>query len=671
MGVSYDGDPTAEDGKPATGKEADAIIQEAREFYRKSLEADSWNREQALDDLKFIENVNGYQWNSEAREVREGRPMLTENRLPQFARRVVNNIRRNRPAISVIPASEDATPEVAKILEGMCRHVEQRSRADLAYDGASSHAVKSSVGYWRVATEWADDQGFDQELCIRPIRNPFTVYDDPDCVMPDRSDRKKLLISEKVQRKGFKEKYGVEPASFEDVQGLGDDILDWMTADEVRIAEYWRVITEKVKVYQDPVSGKAIPEAEVPEELKKILKRSRDAERCRVEMHLLTADQIIESTEWAGRYIPIITVLGEEEDIEGRKYRKSLFRDAKDAQRAVNYFASAEVEITSLTPKVPFIGPKGAFKDPKWGTLNKKNHAYIEYDGPQAPARQFPEFHSQGVREAKEAAVEAMKAIMGLYDASLGARSNETSGVAIENRAKEGDTATYHFVDNYIRAIRYGGLVIVDLLPKVYDAARVQRILQPDGQTEMTAINQIFVGPDGQLDQIDISQGAYDVVVTAGSYQTQRQENRESMIGLAKVLPQMTQVAPDLIVGQFDFAEVDELKQRLKATVPPQILGQDGAQIPVEVQQAMQAVQQQQQQVAQIGQQVEQERAQLDADKAKLEAEAQNVKSQREILQSKFEELSAKLELKAMQLMQPVPPAIPPGPQEPAIAPIQ
>jgi hypothetical protein len=553
----------------------------------------------------------------------------------------------------------------------MTRHVEQRSRADLAYDGASAHAVKSSIGYWRVATEYADENSFDQELCIRPIRNPFTVYDDPDCLMPDRSDRKKCLVSERVQRDGFKAKYGVEPASFSDIQGMGDDMLEWASDDEVRVGEFWKVITETSTIYQNPLSGKALSAEElavVPEEVKKQLK-SREVETCRVEMHLLTADQVIQSTKWRGRYIPIIAVVGEEEDIEGRKYRKSLIRDAKDAQRAVNYFASAEVEITSLTPKVPFIGPKGAFKDPKWGTMNKKNHPYIEFDGPQMPQRQFPEFHSQGVREAKEAAVESMKAIMGLYDASLGARSNETSGIAIENRAKEGDNATYHFVDNYIRAIRYGGLVIVDLLKWVYDAARVTRILQPDGQAEMQAINTIFVGQSGQLEGVDISQGDYDVVVTAGSYQTQRQENRESMIGLAKVLPQMTQVAPDLIVGQFDFAEAEELKKRLKATVPANILGQDDAQIPPEVQQAMQAVQQREQQLAQIGQQVEQERAAVDADKSKLEAAKTELDASRKILDSRFNELSAKLELLATKLLTPVPQTMPQTPGEPVLRP--
>lgn len=664
-------DNTAGSNKPRIGAEADKILQEARDFYAYSLEQDSWNRNAALDDLKFVENIDNYQWPADAQKVRKGRPMLTENRCPQFTRRVVNNIRRNRPAISVIPASSDATVQIANVLEGMSRHVEQRSRADLSYDGASSSAVKASIGYWRVATEYADDKSFDQELCIKPIRNAFTVYDDPDCVMPDRSDRTKCIVSERIPRKGFKEKYGVEPADFQGNAGTGDDILEWVGQDEVRIAEYWRVITEKIKVYQDPMSGRAMTEADTPEPMRKVL-RSREAEKCKVEMHLLTADKIIESTDWPGIYIPIVAVLGEEEDIEGQKFRKSLIRDAKDAQRSINYFASAEVEITSLTPKIPWVGKKGAFTTDatKWGSMNTENWPYVEYDGNEAPNRTFPEFFSQGVREAKLSAIESMKAIMGLYDASLGARSNETSGVAIENRAKEGDNATYHFVDNYIRAIRFGGLIVVDLLPKIYDAARVVRILKPDGESEQAAINQMFVGPNGNLDQMDIGQGTYDVQVTAGSYQTQREESRESMIQLAKVMPQITQVAPDLIVGQFDFAEVDDLKQRLKATVPPNILGQ-GQQMPVEVQQAMQQIQQQQQQMQQAGAQLQADQQKVEGEKAKLEAEKTSVDAAKQILLAKYGELSAKLELEATKLGLMVPPMMPPGQMEPAIAPQQ
>lgn len=250
MGVMKD--PTAEDGKPLKGKAADAVIEEAREFFRRSLELDSNNRTAAIDDIKFVENIDNYQWTEDARKVRKARPMITENRCPQFVRMVVNNIRRNRPAISVVPASSDATGEIADILEGMCRHVEQRSRADMAYDGGAESAVKCSIGYWRVVTEYADGESFDQELAIRPIRNPLTVYDDPDCVMPDRSDRKGCIVSERVPRKGFKEKYGVEPAAFDQVHGQGDDI-EWFGEEDVRIAEYWRCVYEKVRIYQDPM----------------------------------------------------------------------------------------------------------------------------------------------------------------------------------------------------------------------------------------------------------------------------------------------------------------------------------------------------------------------------------------------------------------------------------
>lgn len=665
---------STEPKKPKLSPSAmEKILKAGRDFFSRSVEADAWNRAQGLDDLKFVENIDNYQWPLDAQRVRKGRPMMVENRLPQFSRQVVNNIRRNRPAISVIPASEDATDEVAEVLEGMTRHVEQRSRADLAYDGGAESAVKCSIGYWRVVTEYADEMSFDQELAIKPIPNPFTVYDDPDCIMPDKSDRRACIVSERKPRTEFKAEYGFDPAPFE--AGTTGDDIEWYGQDDVRIAEYWRVVYDKKEIYRLP-DGTVVEKAQLkgidPETLKSL--PCREVQVPRVEMHLMTGDKIIETTEWIGRYIPIIAVIGEEVDIEGRKFRKSLVRDAKDSQRTNNYMLSAEVEMVSLTPKVPWVGPKGSFKtdSQKWATMNTENWPYVEYDGQTAPQRNYPTGFPDGIRQSRMSAIEGMKAVMGLYDASLGARSNETSGVAIENREKQGDNATFHFVDNMIRAIRYGGLVVVDLLPKVYDAARVARTLKADGTAKLQAINQIFIGPDGQPAQIDISRGKYDVVVTAGSYQTQRQENRNSMIELGKILPQMTQVAPDLMVKNFDFPEADELARRLKATVPPQILGADNPQIPPEVQQAMQAVQQQQQQVSQIGQQVEAERAQLDAEKAQVEAAKKELAADQKVLQARYNELSAKLDLQALQNVQPVPAAMPPGPpQEPAINPMQ
>ena len=262
--------------------EDDKVLEEARARFKEACEADEENRHEALDDLKFAWNQNDYQWPAEAKRLRKNRPCLTENRLPQFIRQIVNAQRQNRPSISVAPANSQAAPAVAQVIEGMIRHVEQWSKADLAYDNAFESAVTSSIGYFRIATEYADDEGFDQEICIRPIDNAFSVYDDPRYSLPDGSDRKYCFVTEMVKRDAFEAEYGFTPT---DVDGAtGDDRDLWFSKDEVRVAEYWRVRTEKSTVTEklpDPVEGMPQPEP-----------RTREVEKKVVEQFLMTGDRI-------------------------------------------------------------------------------------------------------------------------------------------------------------------------------------------------------------------------------------------------------------------------------------------------------------------------------------------------------------------------------------------
>jgi len=546
------------------------IHTEALERFRLARDADSHNKSEAVQDLRFLWNIDNCQWSEEAKRIRANRPMITENRLPQFVRQVVNDARRNKPSIKVIPADGKASFDVAEILGGMVRHIEQRSCADIAYDNALEFAVSCSRGYFEICTEYADEKGFDQEIVIKPIGNPLTVYDDPNCKMMDNSDRDYCFVSEMVDKDEFKAKWGFIPSDFDDCD------KEWVEDDRVRIAKYWKKVKTPIEIslLSDGSVVKGAADTKKIEELGVQVLNSRKSEQITVECYLVTGDRAIEEYKWAGKYIPVVFCPGSQTNVEGKKYTKSLIRDAKESQKVNNYMLSAEVELSSLQPKNPYIGPKGAFDSDaeKWTKANIENYPFIEYDGPTPPTRLYPAPPPQHIIAARQAIVEGMKAIIGMYDASLGARSNEVSGVAIEARAKQGDVATFHFIDNMTRAIRYAGLVIVDLIPKIYDSQRIVRILGPDGEAEMRAINDIMTS-------LDV--GRYDVIVIAGpSMATQRQEARQAMIELIGKYPQMAQVAGDLVVKNMDFPQADELAERIKRTIPPQILGEEAQQQP-------------------------------------------------------------------------------------------
>jgi len=632
------------DDKVLSDKEAESILKEARARFKLAVEAEEENREAALDDLKFLA---GEQWSTEAAKLRKGRPQLTINRLPQFVRQVVNEQRKTRPAIDVIPTDSKAAKPTADVLQGLVRHIERTSRAKIAYDNAFEYAVSCGFGHFRISTKYCDDSGFDQEIVIDRIANPFSVYRDPTSKEPDHADDRFTFVTDLMDPEDFEAEYGFKPSTIEDA-GVGDDVQDWFDGEQVRVAEYWRRVVEDVEVHA-LASGRTIEGALDKRARASLMQmgdavlKSRTSRKTRVEQYLMTVDKVIKRAEWPGKYIPIITVIGGEMNVAGKVTLTSLVRFAKDPARMYNYWASAETEVVALQPKAPWIAPEGSFDDheAEWARANTENTAYLEYrpiQGQPGPQRQFFPGVPQGIREGRMAAAEDIKAVVGMYDASLGARSNETSGVALKARQQEGDTSTYHYIDNQARAIEQCGRIIIDLIPHVYDTPRAVRILGPSDEQELVVINQLFIDPaTGQEYMHDLSLGKYDVGVRVGpSFESKRQEMTQAMIELGQANPQLLQLTGDLIFRNMDWPDSEKIAERL---VPPQFRN-DGQppQEPPEVA-AAKAQGQAILQAEQIKAQSTEARAQIDAQatlkKAEIDAQATmhqvNIKAEAEL----------------------------------------
>jgi hypothetical protein len=329
--------------------------------------------------------------------------------------------------------------------------------------------------------------------------------------------------------------------------------------------------------------------------------------------------------EWAGKYIPIVPVYGSEVVLKGKRHFRSLIRGAKDAQRMFNYWRTTTTELVAMAPKTPFIGRKGAFETDaqKWATANTQSHAFIEYDGPEAPMRQpFAGVPAGALQEALNAS-DDIKTVLGMYDASLGARSNETSGKAIIARQMEADNATFHFIDNLSRAIRHAGRILIDLIPEVYSVPRTIRVLGMDEKPEVKAVNQPVQEREenpltGEIEEVtkiyDLTSGRYDLTVSAGpSFASLRQEAASQMIELIRAYPDAAPVIGDLLVKNLDWPGADEIAERLSKAMGQAPEGEEGPQGPDP--QAVQAVQQ----YAAALRQLEQKYQALEADKS-LEA---------------------------------------------------
>lgn len=611
----------------------DDIVKEAREAFRVAEEASRDNHAAYKEDVKFARLSD--QWPEEVLKERKNppRPALTVNKLPTFIRQVVNDSRQNRPAISVHPVDDSGDPETADIMSGLIRNIEVSSNADVAYDTAIECAVGGGFGYWRINLEYSCDDTFDKDIVFDRIADPLSVFGDPNDFGADSADWNLAFVVTQIKKADFKRKYkGAQETDWDEAtwQNL---TAPWITDETIQVAEYWKR-TEVEKRILGLTDGSIMAEDEYAR-LRDMLAamevpvfavegQSRVVRSYKVEQHIVSGAEPLEKVDWAGKYIPIVPVYGDEVIIEGRRHWRSLIRDAKDAQRMFNYWRTTATEMVALAPRVPYIGPKGAFKSDasKWTTANSSSHAFIEFDGPVPPQRQPFNGVPAGVIQEALNSSDDMKAVMGLYDASLGRQSNETSGKAIMARQREGDIATFHFIDNLTRAIRHSGKILIDLIPKVYTQDRVIRVLGPDMKPKTARIAG-DVPPDPKAHIYDIAAGKYDLTVKAGpSFTSRREEAATQMIELMRAMPDAAPIIGDLLAKNLDWPGADEIAKRLEKMLPPGMKNEETGELPPEVQQQMQ---QMAEAIQVLGQKLQEAESGLVVDREKLKIDAAKV----------------------------------------------
>ena len=618
------------------------ILATARDRMQMALSAYSDSRQDELDDLRFMAGSpdNQWQWPQDVLATRgsvqgqtvNARPCLTINKLPQHVRQVTNDQRQNRPAGKVIPVDDQADIEVAEIFDGIVRHIEYMSDADVAYDTACDNQVTYGEGYVRILTEYCDEDSFDQDIRIGRIRNSFSVYMDPTIQDPCGSDAEWCFITEDLPKETYERMFpDAQPISSLMARGVGDAALSqWLNKDSVRIAEYFYKEHSKatLNLYagnQTAFAGS--PEAKEFEMLGLQPIRKREVDVVRIKWVKTNGYEILEEAEWPGKHIPVVRVIGNEFEVEGRIYISGLVRNSKDAQRMYNYWVSQEAEMLALAPKAPFIGYGGQFEgyEQQWKTANTTNWPYLEVnpdvtDGQGAvlplPQRAAPPLAQTGLIQAKLGASDDIKATTGQYDSSLGATSNERSGRAILARERQGDTGTYHYVDNLARAVRYVTRQLVDLIPKIYDTQRIARIVGIDGEVSTVridpnqpqAVRRLMDEAGTVIEKIyNPSVGKYDVAVTTGpSYMTKRQEAMDAMGQILQANPNLWQVAGDLFVKNMDWPGAQEIAQRLQKMIDPKLLADEEDPALQAANQQMEVMAQEMQMMQQMLQQVQQ-----------------------------------------------------------------
>lgn len=547
------------------------LVSQLRDEFKK--DQDHWSEiyRKAKEDLKFTSDVEDAQWDQQQRSARikNGRPALTVDQLSQFIHQVVNDIRMNTPSIQVIP-SDGGDPDTAEIFKGLIRNIEYVSNADDVYDTASLNSVKCSIGYIRVDHDYVDEESFKQHLLIKRVINPLSVFLDRDSIEADGRDAKRATVLDKMLVSAFKKKYpGKDVVCFQ-----SDDTKPLKDEDYVTIAEMF-VIDEESKTVGLLEDGNMEEMAEG-----RPYKSTRKITKKKVKRYILSGADILEQTTFPGKYIPLVPVYGEEAWIEGKRHIYSLIRRSKDAQRLYNFMKSNEIEVLMTQPKAPWLAAEGQIKD-KAPWLNPGNSDVLEYattdlmgNPVPAPQRIQPPSISQGFYQAGIQAVDDIKATLGMYNASIGARSNETSGVAINARQQEGDVATYHFGDNLSRSITQVGRILVCAIPEIHDVEDVIRIIGEEDEPKQVGINGAMV--EDQKETYNLSQGKYDVQVTTGiAFSTRRQETVAALTELFAKQPELMQIMGDIYFKNSDFSGASAMASRMEKAIDPKFLDKE------------------------------------------------------------------------------------------------
>jgi hypothetical protein len=608
-----------------------ALLRRIRERCTKMIEADEPNRREAKEDIKFV-SIPGEQWDQAVKKARGSRPCYEFDKLSIKGQRLINEMRANRPA-GKVRAVEDSDKATASVREGLCRNIANVSDLDTICDYAGVYQVEGGMGAWRVTTEYVKDSLKRQRIRAEPIPNPFCLYWDDASTDPLKRDARDWCLIDSLPASEYTAKYG-KAAKISFTEGECADDPAWDDKENIRVCEYWYKETYQREIWQLTDGREIAADSKAAKSIDPSLIAEKGMVDCdRIMMCIASGDAILEGpVRQAGRQHRFIVVHGAWKIVDGKPKWWGLVRKAKDAQRRYNVTQTAITETIASAPNSQFWATAEQAKGhtDTWDRALTENLPYLLYNsdpkgggapqrmaGPQVPAALLAE---------SQIADQELKDVTGVYDASLGERSNEKSGIAISRREQQTQLVNFNFPDNMAKGVQRTWEIFNDLIPEILDTEQIVRVLGIDGAEDYIKVNTVGVDPQTGEPIIvnDLTTGEFDITVTVGpSFATQRQEASETFTQLIQAFPPLMQIAPDLILKAMDTPYSDELAERARFLLPPQIqetLNKD-KKLPPEVQQAMGQIKQMQDMVMQQGQMVQAAAAEVEKHKGELDGQ--------------------------------------------------
>ncbi len=580
----------------------DEIIEDAKKYLEASTRTNSTNFEEARKDLEMLVGNHWPEAQRRAREI-DGRPCLTVNKLPTFVNQVTNDQRQNRISIKVSPVGDGTDMDDAETFQGIIRHIEYASNAEVATDTAVTSAATVGFGYYRFVTDYCDEKSFDQEIRYQRIANQFSVAFDPFSTEPDGSDQTRCLLHTKMDPAGFKLEYPNATATTQALTNTNSGNVNWLGSEFVRVGEFYRV--ERAPAILVRMSdGGVMWEDEVPKTLPDGIYEvaRRPSFKKKVMIYKLTAIEILERTEIKCPWIPVFPVYGMEVNLDGKIVRSGLIRNARDPQTMYDFWMTSATEEVALRPKTPYIGAEGQFEgyEEQWQQANVRSFATLEYrpvtlEGMLAPPPQRQPMADipNGMLTMAMHANDNIKSTTGLFDSSLGAAGNATSGRQELAQQKQGNITNFHYSDNLKRTRQHDARCLVAMIPHYYDTERVVNIMRDDGEIKPVTINKRLTSEEQAQEQMerqrrmpegskraasvkrvlnDVVNTKFAVVVSTGpSYNTMRKEAADAMVQFGQSWPKLMDIAGDKVVKAMDWPGAEEIAERIERTIPPEI----------------------------------------------------------------------------------------------------
>jgi hypothetical protein len=625
-------------------KEQD-IITEA--LHRFETAADSWQDtyDLALGDVAFVDEPES-QWDETSKNNRKNRPCLTFDKLSASVDRVVGSQFANMPSIKV-RAAEEGDEDTAEVFQGLIRQIDQRGLK--AFKTAYKFAVKGGWGCFLIDHDFIDDVSLNQDIIIREIKNPFSVLIDPVVQAQPVEEARYGFVFEDIERDEFERMYpkAKSEGSQSDFESTGN-FDSWVSDDYVRVADYYRIVTEETRLVQLS-DGRVVDYSQIEPIADELnlngitLGKERRVQMRKLERYKLTALEVLEEIECVGRFIPIVPVFGKTTNVDGTFFSRGIVQKAKDAQKMYNYARSVAVEVTALTPKQPYLVTPGMIKghEERWRNMMTSSDPvmFFNFDQGQKPFREAPAQGSPALSQDAQLASQDIQATTGIFEANLGQQGNETSGVAIRGRQFQGELTNYEYADQLSDAMELAGKICIDLIPKIYDTERQIRILGEDETEEVIAVNKPL--QDMQTGEFiltnDLSVGHYDIKMATGpSFSTRKQETAEQLSQIIAQNPDMSQLVGDILFKNMDLVGGDEVISRLRSAGVKAGIIEPDEQEAVALQQQMQQQQQIEAQAAQLEiamKQAEIMNEQADTRESESKAFLNNVKAQLEQLE--------------------------------------